>query len=226
MTMLSHEIERLTTDWKPILLEIIKEFPDLDKQIIDKEDNIFPPQNLIFNAFDKFNFKDLKIIILGQDPYHGNGQANGLCFSVEDGIKIPPSLKNIFREMYSDLGEEFVLPKSGNLDYLAEQGILMLNNTLTVQEGNPNSHLKYWGGFSKRIIEYICANSVYKVFLLWGNNAKKSKKYVTGDHYVLEATHPSPLGANKGGWWGSKHFSQCNELLFELGDEQIEWIKK
>ena len=230
--MLSQEIDNLETDWKPILKEVMKDYSELEKKV--EEDikkfegfiSIFPPPNLIFNAFNQFDFKDLKIIILGQDPYHGKGQANGLCFSVDDNIKIPPSLKNIFKEMYTDLGEEFILPKSGNLNYLAKQGILLLNNSLTVQESKPNSHLKYWHGFTPKIIEYICENCKYKVFLLWGNNAKKVKKYIKGDHYILEANHPSPLSANKGGWWGNKHFSKCNEILFELGDEQIDWIKK
>ena len=179
--MFSQEIEKLSTDWKHILTEILKEFPDLEKQISNKD---FPLQNHIFNSFDKFNFKDLKIIIIGHD-------IKGNCFSPEDSIK-----------MYNDI---------------AEQGVLMLNNTLE------DTYLKNWNMFSKRIIDYICAKSAYKVFIMFGNNSEKLKEYVTGDHYVLEANH---LGEKKGDWWESKHFSQCNEILFELGDEQIEWIKK
>ena len=147
---------------------------------------IFPPQNLVFNAFNRFNFLDLKVVILGQDPYHQPKQGNGLCFSVDDGIKIPPSLKNIFKEISNDLNldNEF---KSGNLEYLADQGILMLNNSLTVLQSKPNSHLKYWKGFSPKVIEYICANKENVIFLLWGNNAKNAKKFISGKQFILDS---------------------------------------
>ena len=228
INMFLEQVNKLKTNWKDILIKIISNLSELEKIQIEKENGkiIYPPLNLIFNAFNQFNFEELNIIIIGQDPYHGESQANGLSFSVNDEIKIPPSLKNIFKEIYNDLEEPFILPKSGNLEYLAKQGILLLNNTLTVEKSKPNSHRKYWQGFSKEIIEYICKNSSFKIFLLWGGNAKSMKKYITGNHYYLESNHPSPLSANKGGWWGNKHFSKCNEILFELGDEQIDWIKK
>lgn len=223
--MLRQEIVNLNTNWKDILLPIFEDFNHIN-EIYQETDEILPPKHLIFNAFNKFNIEDLKVVILGQDPYHGRGQANGLCFSVEDNIKIPPSLKNIFKEIYNDLGIAFELPKSGNLEYLANQGILLLNNTLTVYESKPNSHLKYWKGFSKKIIQHINENTENIVFILWGGNARKNKKYITGNHYILESNHPSPLSANKGGWWGNKHFSKCNEILFNLGKSEITWIKK
>lgn len=218
--MFKEQIETLEPNWKDILLPIVNNFQT------EKLTEILPPKHLIFNAFNKFNYVDLKVVILGQDPYYRKGQANGLCFSVNDNIKIPPSLKNIFKEMYNDLGIEFELPKSGNLEYLSEQGILLLNNTLTVEESKPNSHLKYWNGFSRKVIEHINDKSNNIIFILWGGNAKKIKKYITDNHHILESNHPSPLSANKGGWWGNKHFSKCNKILSNLGKTEITWIKK
>ena len=226
--MLKLEIEKLTTTWKSILLEIFQEFNILEEKYEEERMKfdgfleIFPPQNLVFNAFNRFNFQDLKVVILGQDPYHQPKQANGLCFSVDDGIKIPPSLKNIFKEINNDLNldNEF---KSGNLEYLADQGILMLNNSLTVLQSKPNSHLKYWKGFSPKVIEYICENKENVIFLLWGNNAKNAKKFISGKQFILEANHPSPLSANKGGWWGNKHFSKTNKILRDIGKTEIKW---
>ena len=219
--ILNKIIDNIDTDWKDILKCIISNKPELDNLCLG--DNIYPPKDKIFNAFNKFNFEQLKIVILGQDPYHRKGQANGLCFSVEENIKIPPSLKNIFKEIKSDLGIVENID-SGNLEYLSEQGILLLNNTLTVEEGKPNSHLKYWKGFSDNIIEYISKNSNNIIFILWGNNAKKSKKFISDSHMILEASHPSPLAANKGGWWGNRHFSKSNKKLKELGKDEISWL--
>ena len=226
--MLRQEIEKLKTTWKQILLDIFQEFNTLEEKYEEERMkfdgflNIFPPQELIFNAFNRFNFEDLKVVILGQDPYHQPKQANGLCFSVDDGIKIPPSLKNIFKEINNDLNSDNEFT-SGNLEYLADQGILMLNNSLTVLQSKPNSHLKYWKGFSPKVIEYICANQENIIFLLWGNNAKNAKKFISGKQFILEANHPSPLSANKGGWWGNKHFSKTNKILRDIGKTEIKW---
>jgi uracil-DNA glycosylase len=223
-------MEFINTDWKIIIQDIIeKNFPKLFLQIekerldFDGLAEIYPPKEEIFHAFNFFDFNELKVIIIGQDPYHQPKQANGLAFSVADNIKIPPSLVNIFKEIYKDNLEE--LPKkNGNLEYLAKQGVLLLNNSLTVRQSNPNSHLKYWKGFSDKIVKYINDNSEKKIFLLWGNNAKKMKKFINLEkHLVLEATHPSPLGANKGGWFGCDHFNKANKFLIENKKEIINW---
>ena len=218
--ILNKIIDNIDTDWKDILKCIISNKPELDNLCLG--DNIYPPKDKIFNAFNKFNFEQLKIVILGQDPYHRKGQANGLCFSVEENIKIPPSLKNIYKEIKSDLGIVENID-SGNLEYLSEQGILLLNNTLTVEEGKPNSHLKYWKGFSDEIVKYINDNSNNKIiFMLWGNNAKKMKKIINNEkNNILEATHPSPLGANKGGWFGCDHFNKANTCLKDNNRHEI-----
>ena len=175
----------------------------------------FPRKELIFNAFEKCAFQDLKVVIIGQDPYHGevNGkcEANGLCFSVDDGIPIPPSLKNIFAEINSDFDSIF-LPTNGNLERWAEQGILLLNASLTVKKdvANSHKHLK-WNIFTDNVINYISDNCNNIVFLLWGSFAqKKGTKINREKHLVLECGHPSPLSANRGFWFGNKHFSQTN----------------
>ena len=166
----------------------------------------FPPKELIFNAFEKCNLNDLKVVIIGQDPYHGDGEANGLCFSVNDGIKIPPSLKNIFAEINSDFDSIF-LPTNGNLERWAQQGILLLNAI-----------------FTDSVINYISDNCNNIVFLLWGSFAqKKGTKINREKHLVLECGHPSPLSANRGFWFGNKHFSQTNTYLKSIGKNQIDW---
>lgn len=184
----------------------------------------FPPKDLIFNAFEKCNLNDLKVVIIGQDPYHGVGEANGLCFSVNDGIKIPPSLRNIFAEINSDFGSIF-LPTNGNLERWAQQGILLLNASLTVRkdEANSHKHLK-WNIFTDNVINYISDNCNNIVFLLWGSFAqKKGTKINREKHLVLECGHPSPLSANRGFWFGNKHFSQTNTYLKSIGKMPIEW---
>ena len=229
--MLEQALTKINTNWKSILENILIDFKELDKILIkEKEDfdklaEIYPPTNLIFNTFNFFNIEDLKIVIIGQDPYHQPGQANCLCFSVENGIKIPPSLQNIFKEMYNDLEKEYIKPKSGDLTYLSEQGILLLNNTLTVRQSKPNSHLKYWKGFSNKVIDHILNNKEGVIFLLWGNNAKNIlKNKDTSKHHILEANHPSPLSANRGGWFNKGHFSKCNKILRDKDKEEIKWI--
>ncbi|MCL6461601.1 MAG: uracil-DNA glycosylase [Flavobacterium micromati] len=184
----------------------------------------YPPKDLIFAAFNNCNFADIKVVIIGQDPYHGAGEANGLCFSVNDGIKIPPSLRNIFREMGSDLGSVF-MPTSGNLESWARQGVLLLNASLTVKKDNANSHkhLK-WNVFTDAVIQKISDEKEHIVFLLWGNFAhKKGLKIDRKKHLVLECGHPSPLSANQGKWFGNNHFSKTNNYLLQNGIETIDW---
>lgn len=184
----------------------------------------FPPKELIFHAFSRCKLDDLKVVIIGQDPYHGAGEANGLCFSVNDGVKIPPSLKNIFAEINSDFDTIF-LPTNGNLERWAEQGILLLNAGLTVRKDAANSHkhLK-WNVFTDNVISYISNNCEHIVFLLWGSFAqKKGLKIDRNKHLVLETGHPSPLSANRGFWFGNKHFSQTNTYLKTIGKKEIDW---
>ncbi len=184
----------------------------------------YPPKELIFNAFNSCSLHDLKVVIIGQDPYHGIGEANGLCFSVNDGIKIPPSLKNIFSEINTEYGHIFN-PTSGNLEHWAKQGILLLNASLTVRKDQANSHkhLK-WNIFTNAVIDYISSNSQNIVFLLWGNFAhKKGKKIDRYKHLVLQTGHPSPLSSNRGFWFGNNHFKLTNEYLKTNNLEEINW---
>jgi uracil-DNA glycosylase len=180
----------------------------------------FPSQNKVFSAFNQCSFEDIKVVIIGQDPYHDNGQANGLCFSVADGVKHPPSLKNIFKEIETDLGKQ--IPESGNLERWARQGVLLLNATLTVRAHEAGSHQKKgWEEFTDTVIQYISDNKQDVIFLLWGGVAKKKGKKINREkHQVLESGHPSPLSANRGYWFGNKHFSKTNELL---RDRKIKW---
>lgn len=184
----------------------------------------FPPKELIFNAFNQFPFEELKVVIIGQDPYHGDGEANGLCFSVNDGVKIPPSLKNIFTEINNEYDRVF-FPSSGNLEHWAKQGVLLLNASLTVRKdlANSHKHLK-WNVFTDTVIEYISKNSKNVVFLLWGSFAhKKGLRIDREKHLVLEAGHPSPLSANRGFWFGNNHFVKTNEYLKRVGKVEIDW---
>jgi uracil-DNA glycosylase len=214
--------------WKPFFeTETQKEYFLKLIQDVENEYNTsicFPPKELIFNAFEKCKLNDLKVVIIGQDPYHGEGEANGLCFSVNDGVKIPPSLKNIFSEINSDFDSIF-LPTNGNLERWAEQGILLLNAGLTVKkdEANSHKHLK-WNLFTDSLINYISNNYENIVFMLWGSFAqKKGLKINREKHLVLETGHPSPLSANRGFWFGNKHFSQANVYLKSIGKSQIDW---
>ena len=183
----------------------------------------FPQENQIFNAFNHCHFEDVKVVIIGQDPYHGIGQANGLCFSVNDGISHPPSLKNIFREIESDLGIPY--PSSGNLMCWANQGVLLLNATLTVRAHMAGSHQKKgWEDFTDSVIKTISDKKENIVFLLWGGYAKKKIKLVDlNKHKVLFSGHPSPLSANRGYWFGNKHFFYTNKWLEGLELSQIVW---
>ncbi|TPV33451.1 uracil-DNA glycosylase [Paucihalobacter ruber] len=188
-----------------------------------KTHQCFPPGKEIFAAFDYCSFNDLKVVIIGQDPYHGVGQANGLCFSVHDGISHPPSLINIFKELEKDLGIPY--PKSGNLSKWAKQGVLLLNATLTVRNSQAGSHQnRGWEQFTDTVISIISKEKEKVVFLLWGNYAKQKNKLIDiTKHHVLTAGHPSPLSANRGLWFGNKHFSKTNFLLEQDGLLQIDW---
>jgi uracil-DNA glycosylase len=187
------------------------------------EHTCYPKGKEIFAAFDQCPVENLKVVLLGQDPYHGEGQANGLSFSVRDGIAHPPSLVNIFREIQEDL--KLPYPESGNLSRWAEQGVLLLNATLTVRANTAGSHQgQGWETFTDAVIKSISDNCQHIVFLLWGGFAKKKMVLIdTQKHCVLSSGHPSPLSANRGHWFGNKHFSKTNEYLTSVGKENIDW---
>ena len=211
----------LHQSWKPLLQ------PEFEKQYFKdlitfvqseyKTHTCFPKSSDIFNALKHCTLDAVKVVIIGQDPYHDVGQANGLCFSVNDGIKHPPSLINIFKEIEQDLGIPY--PKSGNLMPWADRGVLLLNATLTVRAHHAASHQKKgWEQFTDSIIELISKQKQDVIFLLWGGFAKKKKRLIdTSKHVVLETGHPSPLSANRGYWFGNKHFSKTNFLLMQAG---------
>ena len=183
----------------------------------------YPPGKEIFNAFEQCLFEDVKVVIIGQDPYHGKGQAHGLCFSVNDGIEHPPSLINIFKEIENDLGIPY--PKSGNLMRWSNQGVLLLNATLTVRAHQAGSHQnKGWEQFTDLVIKLLSDKRENLVFLLWGGYAKKKQSLIDSNkHHVLCSGHPSPLSANRGYWFGNKHFSKTNSLLKQAGLNPIAW---
>ncbi|GGW21811.1 uracil-DNA glycosylase [Arenibacter certesii] len=187
------------------------------------EHQCFPLKSQIFAAFDHCLFNETKVVIIGQDPYHGPGQANGLCFSVNDGIALPPSLMNIFKELQAD--EQKPIPKSGNLEKWACQGVLLLNATLTVRAHSAGSHQgKGWETFTDAVISKLSQEKEGLIFLLWGGKAQKKVKLIdTQKHRVLTTGHPSPLSANRGYWFGNKHFSKTNEILKNLGLTTINW---
>jgi len=183
---------------------------------------VYPPGSLIFNAFAHTPFEKVKVVILGQDPYHGKGQAHGLCFSVPDGVRPPPSLVNMYKEIYNDLG--ITPPTSGNLECWADQGVFLLNATLTVRAATAGSHQnKGWETFTNKVIQSLSEGREQLVFLLWGNYARAKKSLIdTQKHLVLEAPHPSPFSADSG-FFGCKHFSKANEYLRQHGVEPIDW---
>ena len=218
----------LHPSWQTILSDEIQkpDFKDLKQSVDDEYQNhtCFPPKKLLFAAFNHCPLEDLKVVIIGQDPYHGEGEANGLCFSVNDGVRIPPSLRNIFRELNDDLGTVF-LPTSGNLEHWAKQGVLLLNASLSVRKDSPNSHkhLK-WNLFTDAVIQKISDDKENVVFLLWGSFAQqKGTKIDKNKHLVLETGHPSPMSANQGKWFGNKHFSKTNAYLKSKGKTEINW---
>ena len=183
---------------------------------------VYPSGSKIFSAFDHCPFESVKVVIVGQDPYHGRGQANGLCFSVSDGVRHPPSLQNIFKEINQDLGKP--TPVSGNLERWASQGVLLLNATLTVREKNAGSHQgKGWEVFTDKVLEVVSEEKEHVVFILWGAYAQKKGALVDDTkHYVLKSPHPSPFSANNG-FFGCKHFSKTNQYLHKVGLQPIEW---
>ena len=182
---------------------------------------VYPKGPYIFNAFNTTPLNDVKVVILGQDPYHGQGQAHGLSFSVPDGISLPPSLKNIYKELYDDLGVE--PRKSGNLEEWARQGVFLLNAVLTVRASEAASHSNIgWTTFTDAVIKSISDNKEGVVFMLWGNFARSKRELIdAGRHHILEAAHPSPLA--RGAFFGSRHFSKCNKILTGLGKTPIIW---
>ncbi|RRS10198.1 uracil-DNA glycosylase [Pseudoalteromonas sp. J010] len=185
--------------------------------------NVFPPQEQVFEAFKVTPFGQVKVVILGQDPYHGPNQAHGLCFSVLPGIKPPPSLNNMYKELLQDI-EGFTVPNHGYLIDWAKQGVLLLNTVLTVEQGQAHSHKSLgWERFTDVVIEKLNANSEGIIFLLWGSHAQKKGKNIDKNrHHVLHAPHPSPLSAHRG-FFGCSHFSKTNQLLTQMGKQPIDW---
>lgn len=183
----------------------------------------YPPGSLIFNAFNLCPFDRVKVVIIGQDPYHEPGQAQGLSFSVPEGVPFPPSLQNIFKEIQLDLGKP--MPPTGDLTRWAEQGVLLLNATLTVRAHQAASHQRHgWEQFTDDAIRALSAERENLVFILWGGYARSKAQLIDRSrHLVLESVHPSPLSANRGGWFGNHHFSQCNAYLREHGEQEIDW---
>ncbi len=226
---------RIHPSWEQVLQ------PEFDKPYFDTltswvrneyaTKQIFPPGQLIFNAFDSCPFQDVKVVILGQDPYHEFGQAHGLCFSVNDGVAIPPSLQNIYKEIASDLGRPSICSQnasgflSGNLQRWSQQGVLLLNATLTVEAHRAGSHQnKGWEDFTDAVIRLLSEQREHLVFILWGSYAQKKGAFIdTKKHLILKAVHPSPLSANRGGFFGCKHFSKTNTYLASHGLPTIEW---
>jgi len=217
---------RIEESWKTRLANEFESdyFASLKSFLLEerKKHIIYPPASQMFSAFDLCDFSKVKVVILGQDPYHGVGQAHGLCFSVPDGIAFPPSLRNIFKEIQTDLGIAF--PKSGNLERWAKQGVLLLNATLTVRAEQAGSHQnKGWEQFTDKVINILSNEKDNIVFFLWGNYARAKRSLIDQNkHLVLEAAHPSPLSASRG-FMGCKHFSLCNNWLLKKNIQAIEW---
>ena len=212
--------------WAEVLENEFKKdyFLSLKKFLIEekKQHIIYPPGKLIFNAFNTTPFDKVKVVILGQDPYHGPGQAHGLCFSVPDGVKFPPSLRNIYKELSNDIGIN--IPKSGNLTKWAEQGVLLINATLTVRQAQAGSHQKKgWEIFTDAVIKAVSDRKENVVFILWGNYAQSKEKLIdSSKHFIIKSVHPSPLSASRG-FFGSKPFSKTNNYLQSKGLEPINW---
>ena len=213
--------------WKTVLEEeFLKPYYKDLTHFVENEFNkhvCYPKKDEIFAAFNHCSFEKIKVVIIGQDPYHGPNQANGLCFSVNYGIPFPPSLQNIFKELEKNL--QISYPKSGNLERWADQGVLLLNATLTVRQSEAGSHQnKGWEIFTDAVIQQISNQKENVIFLLWGGFAKKKgAKIDRKKHIVLETGHPSPLSANRGLWFGNNHFSKTNQHLKQMGKEEIVW---
>ncbi|PJG42830.1 uracil-DNA glycosylase [Acinetobacter tandoii] len=225
-----HKLDKvqLDTSWKYGLsdfllspqMDELRDFLVSEKQA---QKEIYPPSSLIFNAFNTTPLEQVKVVILGQDPYHGPNQAHGLSFSVQKGIALPPSLRNIFHELHADVGVE--IPRHGDLTHWAEQGVLLLNSVLTVEAGQPTSHQKRgWENFTDHVIDVLNEQREHIVFILWGAYAqRKGQRIDPNKHLILKAAHPSPLAANRGGFFGCKVFSKTNNYLKHNGIEPIDW---
>lgn len=217
---------KIESSWKEVLQpEFEKEYFKQLTEFVRKEyktKKIFPPGSLIFNAFDLCPYNKVKVVIIGQDPYHGPGQANGLCFSVNDGVDFPPSLVNIYKEIENEYAKQ--MPKNGDLSSWAKQGVLLLNAILTVQAHMPCSHQgKGWETFTDAVIRILAEKKEHLVFLLWGSYAQQKGLYIdTNKHLVLKSPHPSPLSAYRG-FIGNRHFQLANQYLKEHGMSEIEW---
>ncbi len=217
----------INDSWKQYLQSEFEKpyFKELTNFVKDEyvKNTCYPKGSQIFAAFDWSSFNTTKVVIIGQDPYHGPNQANGLCFSVQDGIPHPPSLINIFKEIETDMNIPY--PKSGNLERWAKQGVLLLNATLSVRAHQAGSHQKKgWETFTDAVIKMISEEKEGVIFLLWGGFAKQKMKLIDSKkHYILTSGHPSPLSANRGYWFGNKHFSKTNEILLGAGQKAIVW---
>jgi uracil-DNA glycosylase len=217
---------KIEAEWLTILRPEFEKpyFTELKSFLIEEKKlyRIYPPGNRIFAAFDYTPFSKVKVVVLGQDPYHSDGQAHGLCFSVPDGISLPPSLINIYKELNTDLNVP--VPKSGNLEKWAKQGVLLLNATLTVRANQAGSHQRHgWENFTDEVIRQLSARHTGLVFILWGSYAQAKEALIdTSKHFVLKAVHPSPLSVYRG-FFGCRHFSKTNELLVQAGKEPVDW---
>jgi len=219
---------QLDESWKYNLAEFLLS-PKMDALrdflLQEKQQNkvIYPPRSLIFNALNTTPLNQVKVVIIGQDPYHGPNQAHGLSFSVQRGVALPPSLRNIFHELHTDLGVP--IPRHGDLTHWAEQGVLLLNSVLTVEAGQPTSHQKQgWEDFTDHVIDVLNQQREHIVFILWGAYAqRKGQRIDPNKHLILKAAHPSPLAANRGGFFGCKVFSKSNNYLKQNGIEPIDW---
>ena len=227
MTAKNDNMFKINEDWQSVFNSEFEQpyFKSL-KLFIEKSYSktlCFPPMGQIFNAFNLCTFKALKVVIIGQDPYHGSGQANGLAFSVNPETPLPPSLKNIFKELAMDL--QIPPPPKGDLSTWASQGVLLLNATLSVQEAHPRSHQKQgWEQFTDYTIRTISKHTTNVVFLLWGSYARKKRKFIDANtHLILESGHPSPISANRGFWFGNRHFSKANTYLKLNRRQAIDW---
>lgn len=224
--MYSNLISYLDPEWQKLLKDELNSlnFTRIVSFLNSQNSTIYPPKEFIFNAFNLCKPSNLKVIIIGQDPYHNAGEAMGLAFSVPNGIKIPPSLKNIFKEICDDLDCDIFTSRSSDLTSWANQGVLLLNTALTVEQNRPTSHSKIgWQIFTAGVIRTINAKFDHCVFMLWGNHAKNLASLIDPNrHMILKAAHPSPLA--RGAFFGSHHFSQCNAYLLAHGKSQINWL--
>ncbi len=217
---------RIHESWKKHLIDEfnLPYFSSLKTFLVEEMNShvVYPPGKKIFAAFDRTPYEKVKVIILGQDPYHGKGQAHGLCFSVPDGISAPPSLVNIFKELHNDLG--LPIPSHGNLEKWADQGVLLLNATLTVRASQAGSHQnKGWENFTDAVIRKLSDERKGLIFILWGRYAQAKESLIdAGQHHILKAAHPSPFSAHSG-FFGCKHFSKTNEILESIGSELVDW---